>query len=116
MTATGTTTASFATVGLYTNVPEGGEVGPEQQDWLGEEMKAAEPDMPLILAMHHPIHSLDIYHSGSKAMAKLLSAGVAASGRIRAATGCTTACAMIGASGSSSSNGRRGTVASCGRI
>ena len=72
----------FATfVGLYTNVPEGGVVDQDQQDWFAAEMKAADRHMPLIVAMHHPIHSLDTHHSGSKPMSKVLAAAVAASGR-----------------------------------
>jgi hypothetical protein len=72
----------FATfVGLYTNVPEGGVVMPDQQDWFAEELKAADSNKPLIVAMHHPIHSLDKYHSGSKAMAQILDDAVLNSGR-----------------------------------
>ena len=72
----------FATfVGLYTNVPEGGVVEPDQQAWFTGELAAADPDLPLIVAMHHPIHSLDTYHSGSKPMAKVLAEAEAASKR-----------------------------------
>lgn len=64
----------FATfVGLYTNVPEGGVVEPDQEAWFVGELAAASRDLPLIVALHHPIHSLDTYHSGSKPMAALLS-------------------------------------------
>jgi hypothetical protein len=68
-------------VGLYTNVPEGGVVNADQQEWFNGELKDADPDLPLIVAMHHPMHSLDTYHSGSKPMAKVLATAVAASGR-----------------------------------
>ncbi len=72
----------FATfVGLYTNVPEGGVVHQDQQDWFAGELAAADDKIPLIVAMHHPIHSLDTYHSGSKPMAKVLDAAVTASKR-----------------------------------
>ena len=72
----------FATfVGLYTNVPEGGVVDADQQEWFNGEMAKASKHLPLIVAMHHPIHSLDTYHSGSKPMAKVLATAVAASGR-----------------------------------
>lgn len=72
----------FATfVGLYTNVPEGGVVEPDQQEWFAGELKAASPDIPLLVAMHHPIHSLDTHHSGSKHMAKVLADAITASGR-----------------------------------
>ncbi|WP_284947137.1 metallophosphoesterase family protein [Acidisoma cladoniae] len=72
----------FATfVGLYTNVPEGGVVHPDQQDWFEGELAAADKHLPLIVAMHHPIQSLDTFHSGSKTMAKVLATAVAASKR-----------------------------------
>lgn len=59
-------------IGLYTNVPEGGEVHQDQRDWFAAELKAADPAKPIIVCMHHPIHSLDAYHSGSKTMAAIL--------------------------------------------
>jgi hypothetical protein len=72
----------FATfVALYTNVPEGGAVKQDQQDWFTEELRAADPNKPLIIAMHHPVHSLDKYNSGSKAMAQVLNDAVQKSGR-----------------------------------
>lgn len=72
----------FATiVGLYTNVPEGGVVEPDQAAWFEAELAAAARDRALIVALHHPIYSLDSYHSGSKTMAKLLSDATAASKR-----------------------------------
>ncbi len=71
----------FATViGLYTNVPEGGEVRQDQRDWFAGELAAAPTDKPIIVAMHHPIHSLDAYHSGSKTMAGVLAEAESASG------------------------------------
>ena len=40
----------FATcVGPYTNVPEGGEVKQDQQDWFTVELAAAEADKPLLV-------------------------------------------------------------------
>ena len=72
----------FATfIGLYTNVPEGGEVHQDQRDWFAGELMAASANKPIIVAMHHPIHSLDAYHSGSKTMAAVLAEAEAASGR-----------------------------------
>ncbi|MGC9270057.1 metallophosphoesterase family protein [Acidiphilium sp.] len=71
----------FATfIGLYTNVPEGGEVQQDQRDWFAGELKAAAPDKPIIVAMHHPIHSLDAFHSGSATMAAVLAEAEAAAG------------------------------------
>jgi hypothetical protein len=72
----------FATfIGLYTNVPEGGVVHQGQADWLKGELADASPDKPVILAMHHPIHSLDAYHSGSRTMAALLEEVIGKTGR-----------------------------------
>ena len=72
----------FATIiGPYTNVPEGGVVEPDQAAWFEAELAEAAKDRALIVAMHHPIYSLDSYHSGSKTMAKLLSDSIAASKR-----------------------------------
>ncbi|MDE2580378.1 MAG: metallophosphoesterase [Rhodospirillales bacterium] len=72
----------FATfIGLYTNVPEGGDVRQEQRDWFAGELQAADPGKPVLVALHHPIHSLDAYHSGSRAMADVLAGAVAAAGR-----------------------------------
>ncbi|MGD9896454.1 MAG: metallophosphoesterase [Candidatus Methylacidiphilaceae bacterium] len=59
-------------IGLYTNVPEGGEVHDLQKEWFCEELKKAPEDKPLILALHHPIYSADSHHGGSLAMEKLL--------------------------------------------
>ncbi len=72
----------FATfVGLYTNVPEGGVVEPEQQAWLAGELAAAGNELPVIVALHHPPFSLDTYHSGSAAMSAVLAAASAKAGR-----------------------------------
>ncbi|WP_419728830.1 metallophosphoesterase family protein [Lichenicola sp.] len=72
----------FATIiGLYTNVPEGGVVEPDQAAWFEGELAAAPKDRALIVALHHPPYSLDTYHSGSKPMATLLAVATAASKR-----------------------------------
>jgi hypothetical protein len=41
-------------IGLYTNIPENGELGEEQLDWLVHELETAPSDKALILALHHP--------------------------------------------------------------
>lgn len=69
-------------VGLYTNVPEGGAVHPDQLNWLIGELKAADKDKPLFVTMHHPILSADDHHSGSKAMEEALTQAESQSGRI----------------------------------
>ncbi|WP_428375550.1 metallophosphoesterase family protein [Lichenicoccus sp.] len=72
----------FATIiGLYTNVPEGGVVEADQAAWFVGELQAAPTDRALIVALHHPIYSLDTYHSGSKPMATLLANSFASAGR-----------------------------------
>ena len=72
----------FATfIGLYTNVPEGGVVEPDQADWFEAELAAAATDRALIVALHHPLNSLDTYHSGSQPMTDLVNNAVAKSGR-----------------------------------
>jgi len=68
-------------VGLYSNVPEGGEIKPPQTDWLVSQLKNLPDDRPLIVTLHHPIYSADNYHSGSTHMKKVLEAAVASTGR-----------------------------------
>jgi len=68
-------------IGLYTNVPEGGQVQPDQEDWFVKELKNAPKDVPLFIAMHHPVYSLDNHHSGSQHMHDLITRAIAASKR-----------------------------------
>jgi acid phosphatase type 7 len=65
-------------IGLYTNVPEGGEVRVEQRAWLAGELKHAARDSSkaLFLCLHHPVFSADTFHSGSPAMKELLDAAM----------------------------------------
>jgi hypothetical protein len=75
--------APFATiVGLYTNVPEGGEVHDDQAAWFTSELANAPTDKALIVTLHHPIYSADPFHSGSERMGQLLEQASAKSGRI----------------------------------
>jgi hypothetical protein len=75
--------APFVTfIGLYTNVPEGGWMDDDQIAWLQSELSGAPQDKALIVAMHHPIYSMDIYHTGSAYMASILDQAIQASGRI----------------------------------
>jgi hypothetical protein len=72
----------FATIiGLYTNVPTGGEIKPDQLSWLINELETAPRDKALILALHHPIYSADAQHSGSTHMRAALDTAVAKAGR-----------------------------------
>jgi len=59
-------------VGLYSNVPAGGEITAPQSEWLGKELKSLSKDVPLIVTLHHPIYSADDHHSGSTRMKKVL--------------------------------------------
>jgi hypothetical protein len=59
-------------IGLYTNVPEGGVVKKDQADWFEKELASASKNKALIVALHHPIFSMDKFHSGSQAMLELL--------------------------------------------
>jgi acid phosphatase type 7 len=59
-------------VGLYTNVPEGGVVKKDQTEWFEKELESADKKKALIVTLHHPVFSMDRYHSGSQAMLELL--------------------------------------------
>ena len=73
----------FATfIGMYTNVPEHGSIDSTQQQWLTHEFATAPADRALILALHHPIYSFDVYHSGSSKMADALENAIRDTGRV----------------------------------
>jgi hypothetical protein len=69
-----TFTTPFATIiGLFSNVGEtDGEIHPDQVNWFVGELKAADPKLALIVAVHHPPFSGDTEHSGSTAVYKVL--------------------------------------------
>lgn len=69
-------------VGMYTNVPEHGSIDSNQQQWLTNEFATAPKNLPLILALHHPIYSFDIFHSGSSKMADALENAIRDTGRV----------------------------------
>jgi hypothetical protein len=71
----------FTVVGLYSNVPEGGEIAEDQAAWLVGELEAAS-ERALILALHHPPYSADAHHGGSARMGELLDGAFAEAGRI----------------------------------
>lgn len=68
-------------VGLYSNVPEGGEIKGEQFDWYVNELRALPTDVPLLTALHHPPYSADDHHSGSKHMVDVLDQAAQTAGR-----------------------------------
>jgi acid phosphatase type 7 len=69
-------------VGIYTNVPEHGSIDSIQQQWLTNEFATAPTDRALILALHHPIYSFDVYHSGSSRMSDVLESAIRDTGRV----------------------------------
>lgn len=69
-------------IGMYTNVPEGGSIDSVQQQWVTNEFATAPTDRALILALHHPIYSFDVYHSGSARMADVLENAIRDTGRV----------------------------------
>ncbi len=78
-----TLTTPFATfIGLYSNVPEHGQIDADQRAWFHEQMKSADPKKAVIVAVHHPIYSFDTYHSGSPNMARELEDAINASRRV----------------------------------
>lgn len=73
----------FATfIGIYTNVPEGGSIDSVQQQWLTNEFKTAPTNQALIFALHQPIYSFDMFHSGSARMSDVLENAIRDTGRV----------------------------------
>ena len=68
-------------IGMYSNCPEGGQIGDTQRSWFISELKAADPSLPIILAIHHPIYSAYGPHPGSTRLKGLLENSYAAAGR-----------------------------------
>jgi hypothetical protein len=71
--------ASF--VGLYSNVPAGGEIVAPQTQWLTNELKTLPTSVPLIITLHHPIYSADDHHSGSTTMKQVIETAAEQAGR-----------------------------------
>lgn len=69
-------------IGMYTNVPEHGSIDSNQQMWLTNEFATAPTDRALILSLHHPIYSFDVFHSGSSKMADALENAIRDTGRV----------------------------------
>ena len=68
-------------VGLYTNVPEGGVIGDDQVRWMSQELAAAPKGVTLILALHHPIYSVDSVHGSNLALLPVLDQAFEQAGR-----------------------------------
>jgi acid phosphatase type 7 len=78
-----TFTTPLATfIGLFSNVGETeGEIHQDQIDWFRGELRAADPNLALVVAVHHPPDSGDVEHTGSNAVAKVLFDSFAATSR-----------------------------------
>ena len=68
-------------IAVYSNVPSGGHLEQEQLDRLTQELTAADPGKPVIVALHHPPYSIDAHHGGSVHMGQALDQAFTASGR-----------------------------------
>ena len=78
-----TLTTPFATfIGLYSNVPEHGRLDDTQRAWFQDQMRSADANKALVVAVHHPVYSFDTYHSGSPTMAKELEDAINVSRRV----------------------------------
>ena len=78
-----TMTTPFVTIiGMYDNVVADGFLDDGQKAWLASEMQEAPADQPLILASHHPMLSLDMFHGPSDYMEQVIDEAIEASGRV----------------------------------
>ena len=68
-------------VGLYSNVPEGGDIRSPQIEWLTQQLKSLPKNVPLFLTLHHPAYSADIFHSGSTHMKEIIETSAQQAGR-----------------------------------
>lgn len=74
--------APFVTVvGLYSNVPEGGQFEKDQLDWFSSEVASAPKDKALIVSVHHPAYSADDEHGGSATIEQVLDGAFKSGGR-----------------------------------
>jgi acid phosphatase type 7 len=78
-----TFTTPFATIlGLFSNVGETeGEIHADQIAWFRGELTHADPNLALIVTVHHPPYSGDVEHSGSSAVYKVLFDSFKSTGR-----------------------------------
>lgn len=68
-------------IGVYSNVPAGGNLEQSQIAWLTSELQAADAGKPVIVALHHPPYSVDATHGGSTHMLDALDGAFAAANR-----------------------------------
>ena len=68
-------------IGLWTNVPEGGQLATDQLEWLVGELRASPADTITVLAMHQPVYSADVTHGSNLSLVALLDRCYARAGR-----------------------------------
>ena len=68
-------------IGLYSNVPAGGDIRSPQTEWLVNELKNLPKTVPVLVALHHPVYSADDHHSGSTYMKQVLEHAAQQAGR-----------------------------------
>ena len=68
-------------IGLYSNVPAGGDIREPQKSWLVKQLQTLPKSKPIFVALHHPIYSADTHHSGSTFMKELLEEASETAGR-----------------------------------
>jgi hypothetical protein len=68
-------------VGLYSNVPSGGEFDDTQLTWFANELSSARKGRALIVCVHHPLYSLDNFHGGSTQIEETLDNAYSKAGR-----------------------------------
>ncbi|MGA9859062.1 MAG: metallophosphoesterase [Solirubrobacteraceae bacterium] len=69
-------------IGLYTNVPEGGQLSADQLDWLVGELRAAPPQATVILALHQPVYSIAVLHASNLDLGDVLDECFTRAGRV----------------------------------
>ena len=68
-------------IGIYTNVPEGGQLDAEQLEWLVGELAAAPADALVVLTMHQPVYSAAVIHGSNLELGDALERCYARAGR-----------------------------------
>jgi hypothetical protein len=68
-------------IGLYSNVPEGGQFADDQVQWLIGELRAAPAEATVIVTVHQPVFSADVTHGSNLTLADALDDWFAQAGR-----------------------------------
>jgi Icc-related predicted phosphoesterase len=59
-------------VGLYSNVPPGGDIREPQRSWLVKQLQTLSTDVPLLVSLHQPVYSADTFHGGSTRIKEII--------------------------------------------